>query len=921
MIAGPEAYRLQFFLDNGFTRKECKLCKRNFWTLDPDRDICGDSPCAPYSFINHPPTRRPFNIKEMREAFLSFFEERGHTRVRRYPVVARWREDIFLTIASIACFQPHVTSGEVPPPFNPLTISQPCIRMNDLDNVGKTGGRHLTIFEMMAHHAFSSDEREIYWKEDTVAYHHEFLTNDLGIPGEEITYIEHWWEGGGDAGPDLEGIVRGLELSTLVFMQYKKVGESYKELPLRIVDTGYGLERFTWISQGTPTAFEAVYGCLFEDFLKLSGLERPDPKILSEATRFTGLMNIVDEGSIKATRERVAKALGLDALSLESQLRPIETIMAILDHTKTIAFMLGDGVVPSNVQSGYLARLMIRRVKRMMDYLRISLPLSELLAMQASYWKDQFPELADNLDYISHVSDLEVRRYIKTIDQGKSLVLRIIKDEEIRRRGVLPLELLIQLYDSNGLPPEVVKEVSEPNGVMVNIPHTFDTMVAEMHASSAQPKKKEEDDILKDLPTLPTTELVYYSEPKARRLEARVLYSDRKRVILDRTIFYPEGGGQLSDMGSLIVNGREVKVINVQKSRGIVVHFIEETEPLDVGTPVECLVDWERRSALARHHSSTHILLGAARRVLGEHVWQEGAQKSVEKSRLDISHFEKISPSQLREIEVLVNRIVQECRPIRTYFEDRNKAEQRFGMRLYQGGVIYGSKIRVVEIEDWDAEACGGIHCSNTGEIGLIKIIRSERIQDGVERIEFVSGEQAIRFIHSRESILQEVSKILNTPVERVEKAVTKLMEDFSNSKKCLDRLRRALAQRLSADLYSTAETIGGITFIKGVIGDLSTEDLLSIASYITEKKTDALVILVSSADGSVVSMAGEEAVKKGAHAGKVAEVLTKSLGGKGGGRPDVGQGRIPLEGLDYFTSAVQQIKNIIEGLNRVKGN
>jgi alanyl-tRNA synthetase len=918
LIAGPEAYRLQFFLENGFTRRQCKICKRNFWTLDPEQELCGDSPCVPYSFINSPPTKRSFTIKEMREAFLSFFEKRGHARVRRYPVVARWRDDIFLTIASIACFQPHVTSGEVPPPFNPLTISQPCIRMNDLDNVGKTGGRHLTIFEMMAHHAFSSKENQIYWKEETVSYHHEFLTKDLGIPGEEITYIEHWWEGGGDAGPDLEGIVRGLELSTLVFMQYRKINGSYRELPLRIVDTGYGLERFTWISQGTPTGFEAIYGRLFDEFLKISGIERPDQKVLAEATRFAGMMNIVDEGSIRAARERVASALGMDSATLDSQLKPFEILMAILDHTKTIAFMLGDGIVPSNVQAGYLARLMIRRVKRMMDYARISQPLSELLAMQVRYWSDQFPELAENLEYIVKVADLEVTRYARTIDQGKSLVLRIIRDPEIRRRGTLPLNQLVQLYDSHGLPPEIVKAVSEPQGIKVEIPDTFDTIVAEIH-SSAQPPKKEGEDILQGLPPLPPTELVYYSEPKTKRLRAKVLYSDRTRVILDRTIFYPEGGGQLNDTGYLLLDGREVKVLNVQKSRGIVVHFVEEVAPIKEGTPVECLVDWDRRVALMRHHSSTHILLGAARRVLGDHVWQEGAQKSVDKSRLDISHFEKVSPSQLREIEVLANKIVQECRPIRAYFVDRNKAEQRFGMRLYQGGVVQGPTIRVVEIEDWDAEACGGIHCSNTGEIGLIKIIRSERIQDGIERIEFVSGEQALRFIHTQESALQEISKILNTPAERVDKAASKLMEDLSASKRQIERLRKILANWLSEDLYLKAEKIGETKLIKGLLDGLSAEDLIPVASQIVEKDRDALAVLVSRADGSVVSMAGEGAVGRGLNAGKITEVFTRAMGGRGGGRPDVGQGRVPLESLDRFEESIQSIKNIIEGPNRSK--
>ena len=918
MTVGSEAYRLQFFLENGFQRKECKSCKRHFWTLDPERELCGDSPCVPYSFINHPPTKRRYSIKEMREAFLSFFERRGHTRVRRYPVIARWRDDVFLTIASIACFQPHVTSGDVPPPFNPLTISQPCIRMNDLDNVGKTGGRHLSVFEMMAHHAFNTKEKEVYWKEDTVRYHHELLTKDLGIDEKEITYIEHWWEGGGDAGPDLEGMVRGLELSTLVFMQYKKVGNEYRDLPLRIVDTGYGLERFTWVSQGTPTAFEAIYGRLLDEFIRLSKVERPDAKVLAETTKLAGMMNVVDEGSLRSARKHVADILGMDVETLGCQLEPIESAMTILDHTKTLTFMLSDGVVPSNVQAGYLARLIIRRVKRIMDCIGMSVPLSELLSMQVSYWKDQFPDLADNIDYITRVADLEVSRYQRTIEQGKSLVLRIIKEEGIAKAGVLPLNKLIELYDSNGLTPEIVKEASEAHGVRVEVPDTFDTIVGERHSTSASANKTEERDILEGIPSLPPTELVYYSDPKAQRLKAKALYSDDKRVVLDRTIFYPEGGGQLSDSGKITGKEKEVDVLEAQKSRNIVVHLVKGS-PFKAGDEVECAVDWQRRMSLARHHSSTHILLGAARRVLGEHVWQEGAQKSVDRSRLDISHFEKVTPDQLREIELIANRVIQECRSIRTYFEERNKAEQSFGMRLYQGGVVYGPTIRVVEIDGWDVEACGGIHCANTGEIGLIKIMKSERIQDGVERIEFASGEPAIKFVQSEESVLQEVSKTINSPVERVEKAASKLMEDFSDSKKDLDRLRRSMATEIYPVVIAAAESVGKFRLVSRVFESLSGGDLLVVGSITVGLAPWAVILFASKTDGNIVVMTGADAIKAGANAGKIAETVTLTLKGRGGGKPDVGQGMVPPTELDRFGAATSKVKAVLEDIYRKK--
>ncbi|MDD1776309.1 MAG: alanine--tRNA ligase [Candidatus Methanomethylicus sp.] len=910
MHPGSDAYNLQFFRENGFQRKECKSCKRHFWTLDPNQDLCGDSPCVPYTFINSPPTRRSFSIKEMREAFLSFFERNGHTRLGRYPVVARWRDDIFLTIASIACFQPHVTSGDVPPPFNPLTISQPCIRMNDLDNVGKTGGRHLSIFEMMAHHAFSTKEKEIYWKEETVKYHHEFVTKDLGIPGEEISYIEHWWEGGGDAGPDLEGMVRGIELSTLVFMQYKKVGDSYRELPIRIVDTGYGLERFTWISQGTPTAFEAIYGSLLDDFIEIAGIERPNSKALAETTKYAGLMNVVDAGSLKEARAHVAGLLGTSPSSLEQAMFPIETLHAILDHTKTLAFMLSDGIVPSNVQAGYLARLLVRRTHRLMESLGIKQPLSELLRMQLNHWSDQYPDLKQNEDYVSKVADLEVARYGRTIEQGKSLVTRIIKSEGLSKTGILPMEKLIQLYDSNGLPPEVVKEVCATQGVIVDIPDTFDTIVADRHSSQSDEEKESvAKDILEEIPSLPPTDLAYYSQPKAQHLRAKVLYSDTRRVVLDKTIFYPEGGGQLSDLGQLVWNGHVIQVIETQKSRGIVVHFVKGVGDLKEGEEVECLVDWHRRTALAKHHSSTHILLGAARRILGDHVWQVGAQKYVEWSRLDVSHFEKITSEQLRQIETLANRTVEECRPIKTYFEERNKAEQKFGFRLYQGGVVYGPTIRVVETEGWDVEACGGIHCANTGEIGLIKIIKSERIQDGVERIQFASGEAALNVVQGMETVLQNVAVAINSPIERIEAAAAKMVEDYAASRKDMDRLRRSLALEVAPTLFEKAESIDKFKLASRDFEGLIGTDLLVIGSCLVAQEPWLVLLMASKIDGSFILITGSEAMNNGLNAGKILGEVMILLKGKGGGKPDLGQGRVPLTELDRFDEAAAKVK------------
>ena len=324
---------LQFFHKNGFIRKKCSSCGSYYWTLDKNSMLCGDQPCVKFSFIGRPLGKNSLSLSEVRESFLLFFEQNGHSRLlypetgARCPVVARWRSDIYLTIASIADFQPHVTSGEVPPPANPLVISQPCIRLNDLEEVG-VSGRHLTMFEMMGHHAFNKNINEIYFKEETVRLCDEYFVTKIGIPREAINYKEELWFGGGNAGPCLEVIAGGLEIATLVFMNMKEDengdfdinGNKYSPNPLNIVDTGYGLERIAWCTQGTETIYETVFPEMV-NWLKENANNKSD----------------------------------------------LASIYSLSDHTKCLAFMLGDGIVPSNVKAGYLARLIIRRALRFLE--------------------------------------------------------------------------------------------------------------------------------------------------------------------------------------------------------------------------------------------------------------------------------------------------------------------------------------------------------------------------------------------------------------------------------------------------------------------------------------------------------------------------------------------------------------------------
>jgi len=485
-----DEYQLDYFFDNGFERKKCPKCGNTYWTRDPDRNNCGDAPCVPYSFIGNPVFNKPYNLSSMREKFLSFFESRGHTRLDRYPVIARWRDDIYLTIASIADFQPFVTSGLVPPPANPLTISQPCIRLPDLDSVGRSG-RHLTNFEMMAHHAFNNPQKEIYWKDDTVRYCDELLA-EMGADANAVTYKEEPWSGGGNAGPCVEVLIGGLEVATLVFMnmQQKKggditiKGESYEKMDNYIVDTGYGLERFVWASTGSPTIYDAVLPEMVNELMGLAGIDHKldDPEytsILAKNAKLAGMMDITGAANLMHLRKKVAADIGIEVDTLQNIMEPVERVYAIADHSRCLAFMFGDGIIPSNVKAGYLARLVLRRTLRLMNEAHIEVPLFEIVSMQIDHMKE-YPEFKERLDTITEILTQEETKYGDTLNRGKRLVAKSARN--YMNKGVqFPLDEIILMYDTHGIPPEITADVAREIGLAVDLPDTFYSIVGKFN--------------------------------------------------------------------------------------------------------------------------------------------------------------------------------------------------------------------------------------------------------------------------------------------------------------------------------------------------------------------------------------------------------------------------------------------------------
>ncbi len=908
-----EEYQLDYFRNNGLVRRTCTRCGASFWTRDPDRTICGDAPCEPYNFIGNPFFTR-HSVDEMREAFLSFFEREGHTRIARYPVAARWRDDIYLTIASIADFQPYVTSGVVPPPANPLTISQPCIRLNDLDSVGRSG-RHLTLFEMMAHHAFNTLDEEIYWKDRTVELCDKFLAS-LGADLTRVSYKEHPWIGGGNAGPSVEVLIGGLEVATLVFMNLgrKKTGappidldgEKYYPMPLRIVDTGYGLERLVWASRGSPTIYDAVFPEMVSTVMEAAGLAHnlDDPeftRILAMNAKVAGLMDI-SGSNLFSLRKKVAAAIDVPIERLDRIITPVEKIYAIVDHTRCLAYMLGDCIVPSNVREGYLARLVIRRTLRMLNDLKITVPLPDLVDQQLRLLGPRGFE--QDAVIIREILEREVDKYSATMARGTRIVQKIAKTYKAKTQRV-PLSEVITLYDSHGIPPEIVREVASAEGAVVDIPDNFYSLIAEMHSTgeSAEERAAGADPHEDRIRLLPATRTLFYEQPCAMEFESVVIDSFDDNIVLDQTLFYPEGGGQPCDLGTLITAESMVRVEDVRKKGDVILHTVSGGV-LRRGERVKGIIDEERRWSLMRHHTATHIILHAAKEVLGAHIHQAGAQKDIETSRIDLRHYTHITPAELYKIEVTANRLAMEDRPTEISVEDRTRAEQKYGFSLYQGGVPPGREIRVVRVAG-DIEACAGTHCISTGQVGPIRLIRVEHIQDGIERIEFAAGLAAVQYNHQVETLLARSAEVLSVQQENLPPTVSRFFEEWKEQKKEIERLSKRLVELEVQNI--SLENVSGVPVLVRRI-DLPPRELTPIASGIAEKGGVAFLASSLGERVHVVIASGSPAV----NAGEIVSEISALLGGKGGGTPKLGQGGGP--GVGEVDRALRQGRDRIAG-------
>ena len=896
--ANPDSfYPIEVLKEKGFMRNKCSKCGSYFWAVERS-DRCGDPECgAEYTFIGRPIGKR-LDFVECWQSFSNFFKKSGYSPIARYPVAARWRDDTDFVQASIYDFQPHVVSGAVKPPANPLVVPQYCLRFNEVENVGITG-RHNTGFVMIGQHAFMPPE-----KFDQPKYFRdlfEWFTDEMRIPKNEFSVIESQWGGGGNLGVSMEFFARGLEIGNQVYMMYKTTDSGYEPLPLKVLDMGMGQGRIAWLVDGSRTMYDAEYPDVCVNLFKKSGHKPTD---LFE--RFVPLGSImdVDAGNVKQMEllwKAISKQMRTDEKELRESVMPMAALYSIADHTQSLLFALGDGVLPSNVGGGYNLRAILRRSLGFIDDYGWKIDLKDVVEWHAREWKKQYPELVESLDEVNTILEHEEKKYKETLDKSKRTVLALIKSTKN-----VDFKSMVKLYESEGITPELIKDVARKEKAEVSVPQDFYAKIAETHVTSAEQKKQEEYDVK----GLPPTKKLYYDD--IFEFKARVLkewaQNGKNYLVLNQTGFYPESGGQDYDKGT--IDG--IAVLNVQKAGDVIVHQLESKLSK---TTVTGKVDKERRLQLMKHHTATHIINGAAQRVLGKHVWQAGSEKKEDKARLDITHFEPLTEQQMKKIEELANKVVKEARTIKKEVLIRDEAEKKYGFRIYQGGAIPSNEIRIVSIADWDTEACGGTHANNTSEIGPIKLIGSYKKQDGVIRLEYLAGEQLIgRHVEKQKEVtakdksdwIKEIAKLeeelnalktklgLKAVKQKLDKLKTEeLIEKWKDVRKEMDKIKEKLAAKI--------EVKEMVQYVPGA--DMKV--MQNIGRKIVEEDPKACVVLIS--DGVVFGIKGKECKKDIEKAVKEAASI---MGGSAGGREETkGGGPLKERSKEAYEKAKKMMK------------
>ena len=694
------------------------------------------------------------------------------------------------------------------------------------------------------------------------------VTEQFGVDKKEVVFVEDVWEGGGSFGSSLEFFVKGLELGNAVFTEFQGDLSNYRTLDQQIIDMGAGLERFAWITMGTPTAYDCCFGPITSNLIEQTGINTDSELLVRYFTEIA--KNFERFSDLSEVRKNAIKSAGLSNEQMDKIITPIEGIYLIIDHIRTLIFAISDGALPSNVGGGYNLRIMLRRIISTMNRLSLKFDINDMIDMQIDYLNDTYPELEETREDVKTIIAIEADRY----ENSKSRMQKIVS--KLNQKPTV--DDLIRLYESDGVTPDYLKEMK----VISDIPSTFYSKLSELHQSK---KQKEQDQL--SLEGLPETELLYYADDP-KEFDAKVLKSFDQYVVLDRTSFYARGGGQEPDHGTI----EGFDVVDVSKHGNIVLHELKEGA-IKEGDTVSCVVDSKRRGDITKNHTSTHILNSSSRSILGSWVWQHSAFKEEDHARLDITHHSALTDDEIVKIENLANSVVKKNMSVTIENFDRGTAEQKYGFKIYQGGIVPVKSVRIVSIEDFDIEACGGTHVKKTGEIKLVKITRTKRIQDGVVRIEFVSGDTALDYAKQHDVDLARESAEL--------KDKAKLKETRHEQKQELKEKLPILVENITACKIGTNnvdETIvimtepGKPNFCSAMSEQYDEFFHISLGEKLIEKDPWMVYCGVFE-DGDkirAIIYSGEQ-VGKDKKAGDIAKTVSEVLGGAGGGTQRFAQG------------------------------
>ena len=845
-----------------------------------------------------------YSVNELREMYLSFFESKGHLRLPSFSLVPQNDKSLLLINAGMAPLKPYFTGQEIPPRRR-VTTCQKCVRTGDIENVGKTA-RHCTFFEMLGNFSFGD-----YFKEEAIPWAWEFLTQTLEIPkdllwpsiyenddeaydiwvkkvgvnpahvvrlGKEDNFWEH---GTGPCGPCSEiyfdrgakygcgkpdckpgcDCDRYMEIWNNVFSQFNNMGDgTYTELKQKNIDTGMGLERLACVMQGVDNMFEV-------DSIR---------KILDSVCKIAG------------------KTYGKDASDDIS-------IRVVTDHIRSAMFMISDGVIPSNEGRGYVLRRILRRACRHGKLLGIQHAfLPGLCEVAIGESCGAYPELTEKKDYILKVIAMEEERFDATIDSGLSILNGLVEDAKKQNKKQLSGEDVFKLYDTFGFPIDLTREIAEEAGLAVDEDRFAELMkVQKVRAREARANISGWSGTAKTLlADLPKTQFTGYENTDDKAMVMAIFVEEAPvdgvsegdcTVVLDKTPFYGEGGGQVGDTGFLTCHGAVLQVTDTKKTDGVFLHLCTvQNGEIKTGDIVTAQVDTHRRAAIMRNHSAAHLLQSALRRVLGKHVEQAGSYVSDTVCRFDFTHFAAMTPEELAQVEELVNEDIFAAAVGSMTEMPLEEAKKLGAMALF--GEKYGKTVRVVRMGEHSVEFCGGTHVDNTAKIGMFKIISESSVAAGVRRIEAVTGEGVLRLLAEKNSLLTDAAKAMKVqkPTDLAPRAL-QLQGEIAALKKELESLNAKMAASGLDDLIAKSEEIKGIRLIVSDLGDMAADAARALADEIKARYGNAVAVLTIRREGALqfLCVAGKDAVAAGVHAGKLVGAVAAVTGGKGGGRPD----------------------------------